>query len=116
MRFVLGELIHRKLFFQAIYFITYSNNTDRHNNEHDKIYTLFAIVAGVFVPLIFKVISSVISVFPPALVNIMLIIWPSSLIMLTPSSSESFFSEVVLISNEASSLDKLVPSRIKVDI
>lgn len=58
----------------------------------------FAVVGGVFVPLIFKVISLIILVFPSVLMNIMLIVWPSSIMMLAPSSDESFFSEVFLIS------------------
>ncbi|MDO9469279.1 MAG: hypothetical protein Q7J23_00935 [Nitrosomonas sp.] len=64
----------------------------------EKFIALFAVVGGLGIPLIFKILVLMIPVFPLPLLYTMLVVYPSSIFLLAPSSGESFFSLAFIIS------------------
>ncbi|MBX3617111.1 hypothetical protein [Nitrosomonas sp.] len=63
----------------------------------EKFIAVFAIVGGLVIPLIFKILALVIPIFPLTLLYTMLVVYPSSIFLLVPSSGESFFSLAFII-------------------
>lgn len=63
----------------------------------EKFIVVFSVVGGLVIPLIFKIVALVIPAFPSTLLYTMLVVYPSSIILLAPGSGESFFSLAFII-------------------